>query len=107
MLSRLWEPIEDTTRRRRGGWRQQMAIDHTESVEPSSMSHLCWRQMLLWSSGDISASRLQETMADAMRDGLNHPMVVRVAQVGEGGHAHVGLMTLLENRTQILDQIGR
>ena len=37
-------------------------------------------------------------MDDAMRDGLTHPMIQRMAGIGSGGkqHCHAGLLSLLE-----------
>ena len=108
MLSRLWEA--DGPRdggRRRGGWRQQAAAAAAEAAaaDDELMSKLASRQLLRWADGEVSASRLQETMQDAVADGLTQRMVMRMSLVGQGQHAHQGLLALLARRTAVLDNI--
>ena len=96
MLSGLWAPLEDQAPRRRGGWRQRAAADALQGDgAPAAISQLAWRQLLRWADGEVSASRLQEAMADAVADGLDHPMVVRMSRVGSGQHANAGFMDVL------------
>ena len=64
------------------------------------MSHLGKGLLLSWCDGIISASEIQRHMANARRDEeqmqqQTHPMVARLASIGEGQHAHAGLRRLL------------
>ena len=70
------------------------------------MSKLASRQLLLWADGELSAARLQQTMQDAIDDGLAHPMVLRMSQVGQAQHAHHGFMDMLTRHTAALDNIS-
>ena len=45
-------------------------------------------------------------MHDAVLDGVNHPMVLRLNMVPTGQHAHTGFMERLEKQTGVLDHIS-
>ena len=72
---------------------------------PPVMSRLAAGQLLSWSDGEISAAKLQKMMADAVADGLHHPLVTRPSHVLPDQHAHSSLMELLKAQTPILDDI--
>eukprot|EP00959_Pyramimonas_sp_CCMP1952_P366859 7683553-Pyramimonas_sp.AAC.1 len=84
MPSRLWSPFEETRKRRRGGWRQQAdaeRIQQTAPVTTPSMPRLDARQLPVWADGELSASKMQTIMQDAVSDGLVHPMVTRTSAI--------------------------
>jgi hypothetical protein len=106
MLHRLWEPIQTEDVFIRGGWRQRAAAAEQRSADTIvGISQLASRQLLQWADGELSASRLQEVMADAVADGMQHPMVVRMSGVMASQHAHQGFMDLLRANTAVLDDI--
>ena len=71
MLSTLFSPLQRAVKRRRGGWRQQVAAEDTDDEQgPPRMSRLVGEQFLKWADGTISAAGLAETCADAIQDGL-------------------------------------
>ena len=49
-----------------------------------------------WGEGRISSTQLQGHMAAARSDGLQHPMVHRLANVAAGAHSHSSLLQVLE-----------
>ena len=62
---------------------------------PSTTYHGWGQDILAWCDGESSAAKLQQHMADAVADGLNHPMVARLSNVGSGQNAHSGILQLL------------
>ena len=95
MLHPLWASSEPPVRRR-GGWRQQLqAMAAEAAAEPTSISRLAAGMLLEWADGGLSASRLQQHCSNAREDGLGHPMVQRLANMGTNQNAHNGLMRLL------------
>ena len=99
MFRYLWaaEPAR-RQRRRLGGWRQQLeaGLEEAGREEPGRPSRLAAGLLLEWADGGVSSQRLQEHMANAVADGLAHPMVSRLANVGAGQHAATGLLQLME-----------
>ena len=81
----------------RGGWRQRLAVETAMEGQhaDSSISRLAAGQLLLWADGAISAAQLQRTMCDALADGLDHPMVKRLADLPPEGRAQQALMDLI------------
>lgn len=73
---------------------------------PPAISRLAARQLLAWADGDLSAVKLQMMMDDAVSDGLNHPMVVRLSRLQGGQHANQSLVALLRENTPVFDDIG-
>ena len=102
MLSRLWIP--DVQRAPRGGFRQR-AVAAPIEAQDATISQLASRQLLLWATGTLSATQLVDTMRDAVSDGLQHTMVIRMSQVPRDNHAHEGMMALIRRRTAVLDDI--
>lgn len=107
MLSRLWSPLELPPTRRRGGWRQRAEAEAAAArdVVAAPISMLAARQLLVWSDGSLSASKLQTIMSDAVSDGLTHPMVQRLSDIKGGQHANTSLLQLLKEKTAVLDDI--
>ena len=71
---------------------------HLPPIAPAErvpLSMLAGGLLKSWGEGVLSASELQVHMANAVADGLEHPMVQRLADVGDGRHAHEGLIALL------------
>ena len=94
MLSALWAMPKK--RPRRGGWRQQMEAEELdEDPGDRGLSRLAAGHLLDWADGASSASKVQYHMANALADGLDHPMVRRLAGIGEGRNASTGLFKLL------------
>ena len=83
--------------RRRGGWRQQLG--HLPPIAPqrTGISRLAAGLLKDWGEGALSASELQVHLAIVVADGLVHPMVQRLADVGQWQHAHAGLLALLDS----------
>ena len=78
---------------------------HLPPIAPAErvpLSRLAAGLLKSWGEGVLSASELQVHMANAVADGLEHPMVQRLADVGTGQHAHEGLMALM-GRIGVLD----
>ena len=78
-----------------GGWRQQQ-----ERLLPAlvfRISLLAAGLLLEWCDGDSSSTRLRFHNANAMGDGMRHPMIVRLGSVPGGQNAHRGIMEILEN----------
>ena len=100
MLSGLWQPLERARRAIRGGWRQQLAASEDDVVE-TSISRLAGRQLLKWADGEQAATAVQQVCADAISDGMCHPMVARIAGLGAGNHAHGDLTSLLSDLTEV------
>ena len=96
MLSRLWAPRDAPPLR--GGWRQRLAQGEGDAANPHvGVSRLAGGLLRDWADGAISATHLRSHMANALADGLNHPMVERLATFGAGAqHAQENLMRLLE-----------
>lgn len=106
MLSKLWSPLDGSIVRRRGGWRQRAAIAVADDQgPPPSISRLAAGQLRLWADGELPASKLQIVMEDAVTDGLNHPMVVRLSRIQPSQHAHQSLMVVLKECTAVVDDI--
>jgi len=101
MLRQLWAPPR-TRRRLRGGWRQRADDDDDDDeLGEGRISRLAGGILLDWADGVTSAESLQRHMRNEDLDQRDlgqraHPMVQRLAQVGEGPHAHAGLRTVLE-----------
>ena len=100
MLAPLWSS-QPRKRRRKGGWRQQAArAAIAEEPEDSSISFLAAGHLLEWCDGVESATQVRNHMRNALRDGFNHPMVKRLADMGgssnDSQHCHQGLIQLLE-----------
>ena len=80
-----------------GGWRQRMASAEydAEDAPLSGMSRLFGRLLLEWCNGRCSAAKLHTFAAEALRDGLHHPMIAAVAAAGANQHSHESIMGLL------------
>ena len=96
MLSKLWAPANKRQRISRGGWRQAGDAVAPSSVSDAEISHLAGGQLSTWCDGFLSASGVQMANADAIRDGMKHPMVQRFADLGQGQHAQRGIMQRLD-----------
>ena len=101
MISDLWAPLEVPRKRRRGGWRQQLA-EHEPDLPsvPSAKSQLATGHLLKWADGLCSATTLQAHMDDALKDGFSHPMIHRLGHIGPRAspqNCQKGLMQLLQN----------
>ena len=98
MLRSLCLPLQNPLpHRRRGGWRQQLGHLPPIAPERTGISRLAAGLLKDWGEGALSASELQVHLANVVADGLVHPMVQRLAAVGEGQHAHAGLLALLDS----------
>ena len=86
MLSSLWA---EPRKRLRGGWRQRQAQEDGDADNPAPLSHLAAGLLRDWSDGLISSAKLQEHMGNAVRDGMRHPMILRLANVGVGQAAQL------------------
>ena len=111
MLSRLWEalptPAAGGQPRFRGGYRQQAQFARAlvaNDMRVWGISRLAGGQLLLVCDGHISAAQLGRTMRDAVADGLDHPMVRRLATIREH-NAQSDLTRLLVSSTNLLDWI--
>ena len=116
MLSKLWEPIQQTRgdRRIRGGVRQQLAAleadeaiegdpipEHAAAASSSSssrptISKLASGHLLDYCDGMLSAARMQHHMANAVADGMRHPMVQRLGNLPSANNAQRGVKQLLD-----------
>ena len=108
MLSRRWEAEERPTKRRRGGWRQLRETE-AEPVDEKTrgISRLAGGILLQWGGGTVSAPQVASTMQGALSDGLEHPVVRRIAALRGSRHAHGDLMELLGKQTAVLDLFQR
>ena len=103
MFSKLCEPLPELKRPRQGGWRQQLrASDEARAsqVAPRHLSHLASGHLRDFFDGDISATKLRYHCQNAAKDGLSHPMVIRIANIATESAEHKcleGIMTLLES----------
>ena len=66
------------------------------NVAPTVGTVGCSTEATARADGSMSAARLQQHCSHAQEDGLTHPMVQRLAGVGNAQNAHNGLMSLLE-----------
>lgn len=96
MFAALCSPLEPA-RKRKGGWRQRLA---DEDEEPSfGLSKLGTGLLLEWCDGNLSARRLRKHCNNAVLDGITHPMLTRLSNIGHEGslqRCHRGAMDLLE-----------
>ena len=108
MFSRLWAPLQpEGPFRRRGGWRMQQAAEGSATDQVvTGPSILACGSLLSWGDGDTSSIQVVRTASHAVRDGLSHPMVRRLASCGEA-HANAALKSLLQQETCVLDTIKR
>ena len=98
MLAPLWAPTRAKRPRRQGGWRQQLEEPDSEGeANAGQVSRLFGKLLLQWCDGTLAASMLQPHASDGIRDGFSHPMASRIAALGQGQHAHDGLMGLLRS----------
>ena len=100
MFSKLCQPLDTRVVRRRGGWRQQLASQTRVDENPPPLSKLASGLLLEFCDGNLSATRLWQHCSNAKADGLTHPMVLRLAQVGseDSKHrCHSGVMKLLDS----------
>ena len=72
---------------RRGGFRQRLARQMAQrpGTVPIEGSETVQRLLTLWSWGAMSAPQLQFIAEGNVRDGITHPGVVRLSQIGGGG----------------------
>ena len=71
--------VDARLRARPGGWLPQQPVD------ASAPSRLAGKLVDLWAWGSISPPVLQQIAAAALTDGLDHPTIVRMANLGTGG----------------------
>ncbi|CAK0847717.1 unnamed protein product [Prorocentrum cordatum] len=98
MLRALWATLAPPQPRRRGGWRQQLVAAEADAAaadEDRGISRLFGNHLLSWCEGGMSAARLQHLAASGAADGLEHPMLARMAQLREGQNAQASLIELL------------
>ena len=95
---------ERPTKRRKvsGGWRQRAAREDAASDDdlPASrpVSKLALGHLLDWADGVSSAAHVNRHMRHAVHDGLDDPLIKRIASVGSEGstqNCHAGLMGLM------------
>ena len=106
ILAPLWAPLT-SAKRQRGGWRQQLEIQNDGTQ--TQCSHLAAGQIQAWSDGKSSAAQLHRHMANAVKDGMQHPMIVRINNICtlETQHkANHGMLAVLET-TGIPDLISK
>ena len=101
MLAPLWAPVCNARTVRRGGWRMQSEAENESEPRVYNISRLGAGQLLKWCDGLASAMELSDHMNNEIADMEQmeqqpHPMVRRLADIGQGSHAHIGLKSLLE-----------
>ena len=102
MLTRLWarEPLREAELR--GGWRQRDQQLAAAQVG-DAISHLAAGHLKQYADGESSATQLRYHMANAVRDGMEHPTIVKLAANTEGGgNPQRGLKALLEEKVGLL-----
>ena len=77
----------------RGGWRQRLAaedLDRSRSptIDRNSGISSLRRWLLDYSWGEINAFKFGEYCAAAKADGMQHPLLLRVAKTAEGASSH-------------------
>ena len=104
MLRPLWAPILPRGRRGapRGGWQMQNDADALDLDLPeTTCSHLGKSILLEWCDGDGGASKVYRHAMGAVRDGVSHPMIIRLSNTcrnGQEQHCHGGLVDLHTQR---------
>eukprot|EP00959_Pyramimonas_sp_CCMP1952_P271976 5686578-Pyramimonas_sp.AAC.1 len=101
MLSHLWAPIlPPRPRRLRGVRRQRQSSDEDPAPEVlPNISRLAGGHLIEWCDGRVSALRRRNRMANAVADGMAHPMALRLSNIGSEGspqRCNRGLMGLLQ-----------
>ena len=105
MLASLWAPYR-AAKRRRGGFRQQLAEGGDGDAASASISRLAGKQMLRWSDGMLSAAGLQDLCLDELKDGGGHPtMAWRMGGLRANQNAQADLLKLITEETAALDHI--
>ena len=91
MFARVLYAPEPSAQRRRGGWRQRAAESDSDR-ETQQPSRLASGLLQDWADG---AAQLQRHMPNAATDGIDDPLVTRIATMGENQNAQRGLLRLL------------
>lgn len=83
MLSELWrgQSRPHKRRRRNGGWRQRFLLeeDPDDSAAISDVVRGCLQE---WSDGVQSSVQFARRMSEALSDGLRHPAILALSQLG-------------------------
>ena len=84
--------------RARGGWRQRLGLEG--DVPTPAPSRLALGHLQAWGDGDCSSAQLVWHLRHALEDGMQHPMVQRLARCGgdnpTNSRAAIGLVSLVE-----------
>ena len=89
----LFHGIYNRRVRPRGGLRQRL---RDPEPEPDvRVSKLALGLLQDWADGDLSSAQLQKHVRNAISDGMNDPLLLRLGRVGQGQNAHTGLMSVL------------
>ena len=107
MLSKLNSPLQPSSDRKCGRWREQLK---SRDGTPPPTKRCKWAEGLLgeWAEGLISAPRVQRHAFRLLEDGVTLPAVHRLAKLGGGRDhkAHHDLLNLLDKIAGIDDFIS-